>query len=133
MNFIIVDDNKAFREGLKGFIEAGLGFNVLATFDDGQQFLNDTDYHKADIILMDIEMPNLNGIEATKLALWEWNHLKVIAITNYQSKAYLTELVSTGFKACVFKNSVFDELNKAIKKVNDGELYYPADINLCSE
>ncbi len=130
MDIIIVDDNNTFKEGLKDFIETGLGYTVTATFEDGEQFLKNTEYHKADIILMDIEMPNINGIEATKQALWKWDYLKVIAITNYQTKAYLIELVSAGFKACVFKNSVFNELDKAIDKVCKGALYYPPTISI---
>ncbi len=128
MNLIIVDDNKAFREGLAIFVEQELGHKVIATFEDGKLFLENVKKYTSDIIIMDIEMPKLNGIEATKLILWEKDYLKVIAVTNYQSKAYLRELLLAGFKACVYKNNVFKELGKAINKVNNGDLYFSSEL-----
>jgi DNA-binding NarL/FixJ family response regulator len=82
---------------------------------------------------MDIEMPQLNGIEATKQMLWQNNNVYFIAITMYEEKAYLTELIRSGFKACVFKNNVYEELDKAIYKVCNGEFYYPDEIKLQDE
>lgn len=130
MRIIVVDDNMQFRESIEMYLNMRLGHDVIANFECAQSFLDSTEIFKADIILMDIEMPGLNGIEATKLALWKDKDLKVIAVTNYQDKAYLKNLISAGFKGCVFKNNVFDELNNAMDVVSNNKYYFPSNIQL---
>ncbi len=130
MNFIIVDDNKTFRESLKFHLESTLNYTVLNEYEDGVSFLDSENIHLADIILMDIEMPKMNGIEVVKKALWENSFLKFIAVTSYTDKAYLLDLLGAGFKACVFKSSIFEELEKAIIAVQHKHFYFPGDINL---
>ena len=130
MKIIIIDDNQSFREGFKLYLETELGYKVIATYSNGEEFLNDDNYFDCDIILMDIEMPKINGINATKLALWRARDLKIIAITSYREKAYLTELIGAGCKGFVFKDRVYDELEKAINQVMAGEYYYPDNINI---
>lgn len=130
MNFIIVDDNNTFRESLKFHIETSLKHKVIGTFSDGLEFLENSNNHIADLILMDIEMANINGIEAVKKALWENPFLKFIAITSYTERAYLLDLLDAGFKGCVFKTKIFDELEKAISEVMDGNYYFPDDIKI---
>lgn len=130
MKFIVVDDNKIFREGLKYYLESILLHKVIGVVNDGLEFLQLKNIHEADIILMDIEMPNMNGIEAVKKALWENSNLKFIAITDYTDKAYLLDLIGAGFKSCVFKSNIYEELKEAITLVMNKELFFPKDINL---
>ena len=79
---------------------------------------------------MDIEMPVIDGIKATKLALWRTRDTKIIAITGFKEKAYLAELIGAGCKGCVFKDGVYDELETAIKTVLKGNFYYPGNMRL---
>jgi DNA-binding NarL/FixJ family response regulator len=79
---------------------------------------------------MNIEVPILGGIMATKLALQKFSHLKVIGITGYYNNTYLVELIGAGFKACIFKQNIFDMLDIAIKEVYKGGLYYPDNIQI---
>ena len=103
-------------------------YEVVGMANDGEEFLKIKNVHKADIILMDIQMPNLNGIETVKKALWEYQFQKFIAITNYTDSAYLLELISAGFAGCVFKYNIYDELENAINAVRIDQLYFPNDI-----
>lgn len=130
MKLIIVDDNIQFRESMEIYLNMRLGHKVISSYDSPLSFLDSNELYKADIILMDIEMPGMNGIEATKRALWKDKDIKIIAVTNYQDKAYLKTLISAGFKGCVFKNSVFEELNIALNKVYKQKFYFPKDIQL---
>ena len=132
MKIIIVDDNKTFREGIKYFLERCLNYDVIEIVDDGAAFLKLKNVHTADIILMDIQMPQINGIHATKRVLWDMNYLKIIAITMYNDNAYLTELIEAGFKGYVIKNQIYEELQKAIETVASGKLYFPSYIKLSS-
>lgn len=132
LKLIIVDDNQSFRDGLKFYLETALNYRVIATYDNGEEFINDNEYLRCDIILMDIEMPIIDGIKATKLAIWRSRDLKIIAITGFKEKAYLSELIGAGCRGCVFKDNVYEELGTAIKQVLSGKLYYPGDIKLQS-
>jgi DNA-binding NarL/FixJ family response regulator len=77
---------------------------------------------------MDIQMPEMNGITVAKKALWEMHELKIIAITMYRDKAYLKELIEAGFKGCVFKSRIYDDLPVALERVMEQKIYYPDDI-----
>lgn len=79
---------------------------------------------------MDIMMPELNGIEATKNLLLQNPKTKVIAVTMHAEKAYLAELIKAGFKGCIFKNKLFEEIKTAITKVKNNKLYFPVDIKI---
>jgi len=133
MKFIVVDDNKTFRDGIKYYLENILFYQVIDVASDGKEFLISKHIHLADLILMDIEMPNFNGIETVKRALWENSFLKFIAVTNYTDKAYLIDLLGAGFKACVFKQNIYDDLENAIKAVENNKLYFPKDINITND
>ena len=124
MNLIIVDNNKIFRESLQFYLEQVLSHVVISVAINGEDFLNNSPINKADIILMDIEMPKMNGIEATKKALNNNSDLKIMAVTNYSYKAYLEELKGAGFKACVFKNNLYEELEKALIMLFNNQQYW---------
>lgn len=130
MKIILVDDNHFFRESINFFIETKLGYEVIGSYKDGEEFLNSKEYYNTDIVLMDIDMPRINGIKAAKLALWKAKDIKIIAITGFREKAYLDELIGAGCKGCVFKDDIYDELNAAIKKVYSGDFYYPDNIKI---
>ncbi|MBI9066894.1 MAG: response regulator transcription factor [Salinivirgaceae bacterium] len=128
IKIIIVDDNKTFLESLDFFLRKNSAYKIINRAYNGEQALKMEDIHKADIILMDIEMPNIDGIEATKRLLRENNKLKVIALTNYEEKAYLRDLIVSGFKGCVFKKNTFDQLENAIQKVLNGGMFFPENL-----
>jgi len=128
IKFIIVDDNPTFRESLRFYLENILDYRVLAEFENGKEFLSGESYYEADIILMDIEMPEMNGLDSIKLAQQDYQFVKAIAITSYEERAYLDELLKMGFKGCVLKSDVFKQLEKAITQVMDGRYYFPKNI-----
>ena len=130
MKIIVVDDNATFREGIKFFLEEILHYRVIAEFINGLEFVDSNIINLADIVLMDIEMPKMNGIIATHKTLFHHPRLKVIAVTNYRNKAYLTELIMAGFKGCVLKDNIYNELGQALDVVFGGKLYFADDIKL---
>lgn len=128
MKFIVVDDCKTFREGIKFFLENILNHEVVGMAKNGEEFLQMENKLKADIILMDIEMPKINGVEAAKKALWENKSLKFIAVTSYKDKAYLKDLIYAGFKACIFKDYFYDEFEETISTVINDHVRFPNEI-----
>lgn len=130
MKLIIVDHNKRFRDRLKSFLQKAFHYEIINEATDGEGLLRLENIHLADVILMDIHLLDLKGMIAAKRILWDMSHLKVIAMTRQRDLVYLEELVKAGFKACVIKNQIFEDLPAAIEKVTKGRLFYPENIRL---
>ena len=112
---IIVDDNLYFREGMKLFIEMdGIG-EVIAEAENGREFLDLLVKLQPDLVLMDIEMPMMGGIEATEKALEIKPDLKILAITMFNDTDNYTKMLNAGAKGIVIKTLGFKELKNAIK------------------
>ncbi len=129
MNIFLVDDNDDFRKTLKFFLEGHLNHKVVGEADDGKTFV-DMGYITADIILMDINMPNINGLVATKKSTWENQEYKIIAVSQYKDNIDLQQLISVGFKGFVSKTNLFEDLDDAINTVTNGEFFFPDDVQL---
>jgi DNA-binding NarL/FixJ family response regulator len=129
-NIILVDDNVQFRTNLKHYIESDLDCLVIDEASNGREFLDLPGLATADVILMDIAMDTMDGIEATKQALWRYSFLKIIAITMHTERIFLVQLLETGFKGCVFKSDMYNQLGKAIQHVKAGKFFLPNNISL---
>jgi len=123
MKIIIVDDNSTFLEGISSCITDDERFEVIGQFHSGIQLLESNELFQADILLMDIEMPGLSGIETAKRVNYLDPKLKMIAITLYQEKVYLQQIIEAGFKGFVNKMKIAEDLFKAIDSVNNGKFY----------
>ena len=129
MNIYLVDDNDKFRAILRLFIEEHLRYKIIGESNDGKSFL-DSEFIDADIILMDINMPGINGLEATKHGLWKYSNYKIIAVSQYTDTVDLTQLIGIGFKGFVSKVNLFKDLDAAIKKVEKGGLFFPDEVKI---
>ncbi|AHW58836.1 two component transcriptional regulator, LuxR family [Draconibacterium orientale] len=127
-NIIIVDDHKIFRDGLILLLSNFDFVSVVGEAANGEEFLELIDNVKPDIVLMDINMPKMNGIEATKLALQKYPELKVIALTSFADDEYIEQMISAGVEGYMLKRSDIEDFEKAIKKVADGGSYFSAEI-----
>jgi DNA-binding NarL/FixJ family response regulator len=130
LKVILVDDNEPFRNALKNVLMNKFHVQIIGEASCGAEFNEFSNLYLADIILMDVMMPDIDGISLTKKALWANNHLKFIAITMHYDKVYLTSLLEAGFKGCVFKSNIFSEISRAIETVMAGKFYFPENILL---
>ncbi|MBN2486547.1 MAG: response regulator transcription factor [Bacteroidales bacterium] len=133
LKVILVDDNEPFRNALKNVLMNKFHAQIIGEASCGAEFKELTNLHLADIILMDVMMPDIDGITLTKNALWTNKHLKFIAITMHYDKVYLTSLMGAGFRGCVFKSNIFSEIHNAIEMVMEGKRYFPKNILLENE
>lgn len=125
---IVVDDHSLFREGMKLLIEnEGLG-NVIAEAENGQELLNLLDIHKPDLVIMDIEMPVMNGIEATKQALKLYPEVKILILTMLNGMQNYSDLVEAGAMGLVMKTAGKNEFQKAINSVVSGDCYFSNEL-----
>lgn len=127
MRIMIVDDNKAFREATKHFLSRNTEYQVVAEAENGNQAIELFDKIKIDLVLMDIEMPVLNGIETTKWLLKKDHSLKIIAVSNYHEQQYINDIKNAGFLSYVNKNNVTEQLEEAIANVFNGKFYLPKE------
>lgn len=130
INIIVVDDNPAFLEGIASFLEKDGKYNIMAKFSSGKELLDYNDLQMAQLILLDIEMPEMNGIEAATRLNFMHPDMKIIAITMYQDKVYLKQLVESGFKGFVNKVTVPEGLFETINAVLDNQFRFPLDIKI---
>jgi len=125
---IIVDDHSLFREGIKLLIEnEGLG-EVIAEAENGAIFLDLLQTITPDLVIMDIEMPVMNGLEATQKALIIRPDLKVLVLTMLNQKANYLDMVSAGAQGFVLKTSGKQEFEKAINTIMSGESYFSNEL-----
>lgn len=125
---ILVDDHLLFREGIKLLIETeGMG-EVIAEAPNGQAFLELLTTHNPDLVLMDIEMPVMGGIEATAKAIAMKPGLKILLVTMLDLSDDYAKLINTGAIGCVLKSAGKHELENAINTVIRGESYFSNEL-----
>jgi DNA-binding NarL/FixJ family response regulator len=125
---IIVDDHTLFREGIHLLIEQeGLG-EVVAEAQNGNEFLKLLNGHHPDIVLMDIEMPQMNGIDASRKALEIRPNIKILALTMQSGKDDYIKMVNAGVRGFVLKTAGKYEFQRAITTILTGEQYFCNEI-----
>lgn len=128
LKIYIVDDHKLFREGLKLLLSTQDFISHIYEASDGKEFIDNLSLNDCDVVLMDIEMPGMNGIEATEAALRLKPGLKVIVLSMYGDEQYYYKMVDAGVKGFVVKNSGIEKVITAIRKVADGENYFSEEL-----
>lgn len=128
LNLMIVDDHKLFREGLKLLLKSLEEVGEVWEAADGEIFLQMIRNCHPDLVLMDIEMPRVNGIEATTRALEQFPDLKIIALSMFGDEEYFQKMVDAGVCGFLMKNSEFSEVRKAIQNVVQGNNYFTEEI-----
>ena len=128
INIVVIDDHDLFREGIKLVLNQIEGFNVVFDTSDGNIFVEALNKIKVDIVLMDIEMPAINGIQVTINALKVKSELKVIALTMFSDTGHYTQMIKAGVKGFILKKTNKYELQQAITTVYQGGSYFSQDI-----
>lgn len=127
IKLILADDHAVVRSGLRMLLEVQADIEILAEVETGTDAVKQTRLLKPDIILMDIQMPGLNGIEATKQIKELAPQTAVLALTMHEDDQYFFEMIHAGASGYVPKRAAPDELLTAIRAVGRGEVYlYPS-------
>lgn len=120
---LIADDHQLFREGLTNLLADAADIEVIAQAENGQEVLEKVRFSKPDIVLMDIGMPLLNGIDTTIALRKEFPDIKTIALSMHDEKTYVKGMFEAGAWGYLLKNCAYDQLVDAIIQVYNGEKY----------
>ncbi|MDR2129917.1 MAG: response regulator transcription factor [Odoribacteraceae bacterium] len=128
MKICIVDDHKLFREGLKLLLSTQGFLREIHEASNGREFIQKLPTIACDVVLMDIEMPEMNGIDATIQAMKLKPDLKIIVLSMFGDEQYYYKMIDAGAKGFMLKNSGIDKVVTAIRKVSGGESYFSEEL-----
>lgn len=124
---LIVDDHTIVRTGLRLLLEAEADIEVVDEALDGHGAVKMVGAHKPDVVLMDIAMPGMDGLEATRRIKAEWPEIKVLILTMHRSDEYFFEVLKAGASGYILKGAETSDLIHAVRVVGRGEVFlYPA-------
>jgi len=126
----IIDDHQLFRNGLKFIIENENDMEVVIEASNGRQFLDFLKNLKPQVALMDINMPDMDGVETTKRALEIYPDLHVLVLSMYSDVEYYNTMIDLGVKGFILKDIDNNELTDAIRKVHKGGNYFSQELLL---
>lgn len=121
ISILLVEDHKIVREGTRQLLEQNTDFSVIGEAADGLEAVNLVETLSPDIIIMDVRLPNMNGIDATRLITHRHPQIKVIILSAYDDDSYIFPLFEAGASGYLLKNSSGAELAAAIRSVQQGE------------
>ncbi len=125
---ILVDDHTLFRNGLKILLNNLKGYRVVGEASNGKEFLALLETVTPDLVLLDIEMPVMDGIDAAELAMQRYPLLKIITLSMYGEEDYYYKMVNAGVKGFVLKNSDIKEVKAALETVFEGGSYFSSEL-----
>jgi len=125
---LIADDHQLFREGLVNLLSSAPDVEVIAEAEDGKDATEKAIKLKPDVILIDIGMPNMNGIEATRVLKKDLPDLKIIAVSMHSDRQFVKGILEAGADGYLLKNCTYRQLIDAIESVKSGKKYLSDDI-----
>lgn len=123
IRLMLVDDHQVIRTGLKSFLQTQPDLEVVAEASNGQEAITLALETRPDIIIMDISMPEMDGLEATRQLKEKWPQVTVLALTVHEDKFYFMKMLEAGASGYLTKQAASDELVQAIHTVADGHIY----------
>lgn len=128
IRLILADDHEMLREGLKSLIRQEAGMEVVGEADNGKDTVALAAKAGAHVVVMDVAMPDLNGIEATRKIVGANPHTRVVALSGHANKEFVREMLTAGASAYVLKKRAYEELVRAIREVMQGRKYLSPDV-----
>lgn len=130
IRILLVDDHQIIIDGLRALLDSTEGVRVVSVSDNGKNAIDLLKVIDVDVVLMDIDMPIMNGLDAAKIIKEKHPNIKVIMLSMHSEKAMIKDLIKIGIDGYLLKNSSKEELINAIVKVSDGGQFFSSDVTL---
>lgn len=125
---LLVDDHAVLRDGLRLFLSTQPDIEVVGEAADGYEALLRVEALRPDVVLMDVAMPRLNGIEATVRIRRQWPYCRVLVLTQHDRREYVQRLLQAGASGYILKKAGGAEVANAVRAVRDGHVYLGAEV-----
>jgi DNA-binding NarL/FixJ family response regulator len=128
IRILLADDHKIVRDGLRTLIGKEAGMEVIGEAENGRKALKMAEKIRPNVVIIDVTMPDMNGIEATKKMVTEIPGVKVIALSMHSDRRFVLGMLEAGASGYLMKDCAFDELAKAVRSVSTGQTYLSPSI-----
>jgi two-component system response regulator NreC len=129
IRIILADDHKITRQGLRSLIDESNDMEVIAEAENGRDAVELARQLKPDVIIMDVSMPDLNGVEATRQIVQDNPQMKIIALSMHSDTLFVSEMLKSGASGYLLKDCAFEELEQAIRTVTESKAYLSPSIS----
>lgn len=133
LRLIIAEDHQLLIEGLISILSEVEGLTLMKPVNDGKQLINSLRSNRADIVLLDLNMPNMDGIKTLEVLKRDFPDIKVIILTNYNQPQLVDKIKKLGADGYILKSSASNILKEAISKVAQGESYFEQSLDAENE
>ncbi|MEK7263454.1 MAG: response regulator transcription factor [Bacteroidota bacterium] len=126
---LLADDHEIVRQGLRSLLEQTMDIEVIAEAEDGKEAVLKTEQFLPDVVVMDIGMPTLNGIEATRQIKKMYPDIFILILTMHATEEYIAQMLHAGASGYILKKSAYQELLQAIRAVHKGHSYLSPSVS----
>ena len=128
IRILLADDHKIMREGLRSLLEKKPDIEVVAEAEDGRKAVQLARRLRPDVVVMDVSMPDMNGVEAARRIIAELSGIKVVALSVHSDSRFVAEMLSAGASGYLLKDCAFEELENAIRAAVVGRTYLSSGV-----
>ncbi len=129
IRILLADDHKITRQGLRSLLEKQPDMEVVAEVEEGRTAVRLVRELLPDVVIMDVTMPDLNGIEATRQIIGKFGDIKIIALSMHSDTLFVSEMLKSGASGYLLKDCAFEELARAIRTVVANKTYLSPSIS----
>jgi len=128
IHILLVDDHQLFLEGIKTMLDGYQEFKVIADANDGEEVFAKLKLYYIDIIILDIQMPRMNGMKTAEILKEKYPEIKILTLSMHNEKAFIEKMFFSGVDGYLLKNTTKEELVNAIRTICNGGKYFSPDI-----
>jgi two-component system, NarL family, nitrate/nitrite response regulator NarL len=129
VNVMLVDDHKIIREGIKALLADVPGINFITEADNGEDAIDKFEIYDIDLVIIDVEMPGIDGIETTKRLIENHPDAKVLGFSMHTEESTVEAMINAGAKGYILKNSGKEELIEAMEMVNNNQYFFSSEVS----
>lgn len=126
---LLAEDHTIVRKGLRSILDSEEGIEVVGEAEDGRAAVEAVEHLRPDVVMMDISMPSLNGLEATRQIKRRFPHVKVLVLTMHTNEKYISQILQAGASGYLVKQAAVEELTAAIQAVHRGDAFLSPSIS----